>query len=754
MAKFSDPYKLVGARISDKYTIEAVIDRGGYGLVYRAFHEILRVPVALKFFTGLASAEEEQQGVLLERFAQEGALLTSLSTRSANIVQARDIGTLVTEDGTWMPYLVLEWLEGQSLERLLHSSESPERGRTREWLPVFNLLDGVARALAIAHAAGVAHRDIKPGNFFVLGDSLSPGVVVKLLDFGIAKVMPTDLAQTVGGGNEFTPKYGAPEQFDRTHGATGPWSDVFGFALVMLELLRGGARVFPQKEFMAVATACQDPNKRPTPRALGLPASDAVEAVFARALAVKVSDRYEHMAAFWNALGAALEVRDFLPVSTDTRWMMPTPGDARPGVSLRGRVADVSLVAAGGGARKAELGAFLPAAVRSAEAEPATRSEALASPTPGASEEHAEIFTNMPGTGEPLPLPRPEPPAPRRTLWLVVGPAILAAGAVAAGLMLWRGAPAEPVAASVAIADPAPPAIPATPPAAAPPTKPASPPAAAPPRCPADAVLIPGGKFFMGSDNVDKKSLVSARPAHQVEVADFCMDLREVSVADYAACSATGECKRAFRDSFWPQGSMVKKAWEDARAAYSPLCNEGAPGREQHPVNCVTWAQAGAYCHKQGKRLPSEAEWEFAARGSDGRPYPWGDPEPDAQHLNGCGQECVAWRLAAGLTDQGKIYAVDDGFPGTAPVGSFPAGKTQAGLLDMVGNVFEWTADDYRLYPDAPADAKPPEPGAKVIRGGAFNSTQADHAEPALRFPQDQAAHVHAVGFRCAKTPA
>jgi formylglycine-generating enzyme required for sulfatase activity/serine/threonine protein kinase len=704
VASLVDPYRLVGKQIADKYTVEAVIDRGGYGLVYRAFHEVLRVPVALKFFTGLAQVEDDQRELLLERFAQEGALLTSLSTRSANIVQARDMGTLTTEDGTRLPFLVLEWLEGSSLERLLHSRESPERGKSRGWREAFELLDGVARALAIAHAGGVAHRDIKPGNFFALGQDLRPGVVVKLLDFGIAKVMPADLSLTGAAGSDFTPKYGAPEQFDRRHGATGPWTDVFGFALVMLELMRGGTRVFGQKEFVTLALAVQDPASRPTPRTLGITTSDAVEAVFARALAIPVSERYEHMAAFWTALAAALEVHDFRPISAEP-WGTGLGGDLRPGTSQRARIVDVSL-------RDPGVGGVLAAGP--ATSQPGVTSMAL-------------------GTDA-----SPRGRSPRYALSLGVG----AIGVVALVLMVMtRASESAPSESAPTGSEPA---------AAAAPSPVAAP--APPPRCPEGMVLIAGGKFFMGSDNVDNRALASARPAHQVKVADFCLDLREVTVAEHEACSTRGECKRAFRDSMWPQGGTGRKAWEEARAAYSPLCNTGQAGRESHPVNCVTWEQAAGYCERAGKRLPGEAEWEFAARGSDGRAYPWGDEVPDARHLNGCGQECATWRKGAGLPEVPLLYASDDGHPGTAPVGSFPAGKTQAGLLDMVGNVFEWTADDFRPYPGAPADTPAPA-GMKVIRGGAFNSSQAEHAEPALRFPQDATAHVHAVGFRCAADP-
>ena len=755
MPKLSDPHNLVGATIAGKYTIEAVIDRGGYGLVYRANHDVLGQPVALKFFTGLAQAAADQREELVDRFTQEARLLMRLSTRSMNVVQARDILEMTTEDGTWMPYLVLEWIEGRSLEWLIYNSESPLRGQSRPMLEAFYLMDGVARALAIAHACKVAHRDIKPGNFMVLGEELKPGAVVKVLDFGIAKEMPSNVAMTAGGHTQFTPKYGAPEQFDRTHGATGPWTDVYGFALVLLEVTRGGPRVFAQRDFMSVANASQNVKERPTPRRLGIAVSDEVEAVFAKALAVAVSDRYEHMAAFWNDLGAALGVRDFVPVSAEAPPGMTT-SDERPAQSLLGRMGtkEMMLPVLPPGAVMPGSSPALPAAAveeaamsgagrssgtRRREAGTSTGSRRLAGlaaesakPVEGAADD--EVVT-VGGISKSQMMSKRAVKSSRAGLIAGGVAAVVACGVVVA-LVMSGGSPPPPT----EVAEPK----------TSEPTKEVAPVAVPAARCPEGMAFVAGGKFFMGSDNVDNTALAAARPAHQVEVADFCMDIHEVTVEAYAKCSSTGECKRAHREAVWPQGTMKDAAWAEARAAYSPLCNEGQAGREQHPVNCVTWEQADKFCAHLGKRLPREVEWEFAARGSDGRTYPWGDEPPDEKHLNGCGNECAAWRDAAKLPASGQLYEVDDGFAGTAPVGSFQAGKTQAGLLDMVGNVFEWTADDSVPYPGAPEGTKV-MPG-KVMRGGAFNSTQREHAEPALRFGQDPAAHVHAVGFRCAKT--
>lgn len=269
--------------------------------------------------------------------------------------------------------------------------------------------------------------------------------------------------------------------------------------------------------------------------------------------------------------------------------------------------------------------------------------------------------------------------------------------------------------------------------------------------CPLGMALVTGGKFFMGTD-ADDPVLASARPAHPAEVESFCIDLREVTLRQYRECSTKGECKRAFRESEWPRGSTDEASWRAQTSAHSELCNETRDDREEHPVNCVDWKQAQAFCEWRGATLPSEAQWEFAARGSDGRIYSWGDAKPSPAHMNGSGPEYIAWRASKGLPAHAALYDTDDGFVGTAPVGSTPEGRTQDGLLDMAGNVFEWTADEFRPYA-ADDDAAPVEKGRRVIRGGAFNSFQPQFADPALRFPQAEQAHTHGIGFRCASKP-
>jgi formylglycine-generating enzyme required for sulfatase activity/serine/threonine protein kinase len=700
-----DRYALVGTIVADKYAIERVVGEGGFGVVFRATHRIWDEPVALKCFTALSNAPIEMRDELLDQFVQEGKLLTKLSSRTTGIVQARDIGTLTTPGGAWLPYMVLEWLDGRTLESFLgHDGEVP-LGAPRGVFETFQVMDGVARALALAHAGGVAHRDIKPANFFVLGQELAPGVVIKMLDFGIAKVMQQQsqgaLKATGAQISSFTPSYGAPEQFDRSYGATGPWTDVYQMALVLVEMMRGGVPALSGDGFIQLAFASQNPDRRPTPRSFGLDVAEPVEAVFRKAMALQVSDRYANMSEFWGALALALGLRDYAPMPTDTSVAPITQSTLGPDVS-HARVAS-KLVAS-----------------------PVTQ------PRPPAT------VVNTSG-----PRVKPARTGGRAAVWAAAG-LLVAAGAAYAAVRAFPGD------------TPPPPPTGPTPTPTKPPEPPPGPPVATPPTvtpCPSDMVLVEGGRFFMGSDAEDPV-LAAARPAHKVEVARFCLDRYEVTAAAYEKCSASGNCKRAFTNSWWPQGAMTKAEWVKARKAYSALCNQGVAARADHPVNCVDWAQADEYCRQQGKRLPWEKEFEFAARGSDGRVYPWGDDPPSQRHLNGCGRECVEWRAAAGLPPVKPLYDADDGFPGTAPIGSYPAGKTQAGLLDVVGNVFEWTADAYSVYPQAGgAPATTPPSDNRVIRGGAFNSFEPAHTDPALRLPYDASAHTHGIGFRCAADP-
>ncbi|MSP26484.1 MAG: serine/threonine protein kinase, partial [Myxococcales bacterium] len=304
-----DPLGLIGTAIAEKYEVLKLAGEGGFSVVYKAQHLIWRQPVAMKFFVLLEKADPSARDRLLDEFIQEGRLMSELSSRSAAIVQARDIGKLQTSDG-WIPYMVLEWLDGIALDELL-IAEIRVRAPARDLVASMKLLEPVAAALEIAHRQGVAHRDMKPANVMVIGPNPREPLAVKVLDFGIAKVMGEQVEQqqmqeTGQQITAFTPSYGAPEQFSRKYGATGPWTDVYAMALILIELLRGGQRALEGETLFELgAVSCSD-TKRPVPSSFGLPTSPALEAVFAKALALEPKDRYPTMGAFWSGLTHAV----------------------------------------------------------------------------------------------------------------------------------------------------------------------------------------------------------------------------------------------------------------------------------------------------------------------------------------------------------------------------------------------------------------------------------------------------------------
>ncbi|MDP9034159.1 MAG: protein kinase, partial [Myxococcota bacterium] len=208
-----DSLGLVGTALGGKYDVERLVAETELSLVYRATHRVWRRPVAIKAFkaSGLGEAARQQ---LLESFVAEGALLMDLSERCAAICQARDVASVITARGDWIPYMVLEWLEGEPLDVML-MRERLARAQPRTSAAARRLLEPIAQALALAHERGIVHRDVKPGNVFVLADAGIDGACCKLLDFGIAKVASLSSAPSREGLGlqSFTPAYAAPEQF-------------------------------------------------------------------------------------------------------------------------------------------------------------------------------------------------------------------------------------------------------------------------------------------------------------------------------------------------------------------------------------------------------------------------------------------------------------------------------------------------------------------------------------------------------------
>src|SRR6478609_2409286 len=299
-----DPFGWVGATVDGKYRVDEVVGHGGFGIVYRAHHLGFEEKVALKCL----KLPKELQGGDRDRFRDslvaEGRLLLQLSRATTGVVQALDVGAVVSPSKIWTPYLVLEWLEGTPLDRdLLQRRQREEGGRSLE--EALDLLDGAVRALGVAHGMGIAHRDIKPANLFLV--ELAGKRTIKVLDFGIAKVLAESdsvtraFEETGGAVAAFTARYGAPEQFSRRFGATGPWTDVFALALVFVEVVLGGAAL-EGTDAAQLFVAASDKLIRPTLRPRGFDPGDAVEAVLATALSVDPRERYPNANAFWDAL--------------------------------------------------------------------------------------------------------------------------------------------------------------------------------------------------------------------------------------------------------------------------------------------------------------------------------------------------------------------------------------------------------------------------------------------------------------------
>ncbi|MCE9572739.1 MAG: protein kinase [Deltaproteobacteria bacterium] len=554
------------------------------------------------------------------RFQREAAAIAALRTR--HVVTIFDFGA--EPDGTL--YLVMELLVGHTLRAEI------DRPPAAMPLPrVQTIMDGALRGLGAAHRAGITHRDLKPENVFIA--ETDDGEVTKLLDFGIARVATKDAALTQSGALMGTPAYMAPEQVAGNRGQIGPWTDVYSMGVILYEALSGASPFAAETvtEVLGKVLGRQfEPLEKVRP---GLPA--AIYQVVDRAMSDEPEQRFAHADAMRDAW-------------TIAHGGVPTGSDAP-----RGQLRRVDAVA------KTE--ASSPAIVPVAATLPAGQA----------------VSTAAAATADPITRTAP------RGRGLLIGGALAVVAGGAAIVIATRGGGAPTIDAGApvvaATTSDAPIAIPidATVSDAAVPDAVAL---DAPPLDPA-LVRIDGATFAMGSDPALAKRAPDALPRHQVTVAAFAIDRREVTLAL-------------------------------ARSVLGPGVGGGTGDADDLPARNITAPQAEQVCAARGLRLPTEAEWELAARSAP---------------------------LA-----EGRLRTAGPRANAPDPVGTHPKDCTPSGICDLLGNVMEWTAD--------PWQQPSPKPDRRVVRGGSFRVAAADrfYASVDARTPAPPATPDPEVGFRCA----
>jgi formylglycine-generating enzyme required for sulfatase activity len=231
---------------------------------------------------------------------------------------------------------------------------------------------------------------------------------------------------------------------------------------------------------------------------------------------------------------------------------------------------------------------------------------------------------------------------------------------------------------------------------------------------------IPAGKFEMGSNDAKNPKYwidpddeatfpgLEEAPIHPVTVKAFCMDVTEVTVSAYRACVASSQC--------------TEPSLRDA------TCGWRRKDHDDHPVDCVTFSQASQYCAAVGKRLPTEEEWEYAARGTDGRRFPWGNTEPEFTFVS---------------AKPGFCWHIDQP---TCSVSQFPNTRSPFGVLNLVDNVSEWTSSYECSYATGVCTKN------RILRGGSVSSHAAGVRAAYREAAAESGLGAPRIGFRCARS--
>jgi len=699
-----------GQAIAHYHVIEK-LGHGGMATVYRAYDTRLERDVAIKVVRK-ESIPPEQLERILKRFEREAKALAKFI--HPHIVPVHDYG-----DYQGAPYLVMAYLPGGTLKEQI--------GKPMPAAQALACVIPIADALSYAHKRGIIHRDVKPSNILVTEEG-----VMMLSDFGIARLLEESTTQlTATGMGVGTPEYMAPEQWQ---GQAVAASDQYALGVVLFELLTGQRPFSADTPFAVALKVMNEPLPRPSDLAQGIP--PALERLLFKALARNPQERFEDMAALHNALQAQ-QHGNTAPVLAESAASPPTPPPAATKQEEEDHTFDVLSEA-----RPVSQATILPP--KQPAVATATKTAPAATPTPAKASKKVPAWLLWGGIAV-------------VTLACLVGAVVLLSGLFT---------PAQPTTPELGLAD--------TQPAAAmlthtPTVTQTSVPTATLTRTPQptatstpvpvlgigstmmrekdgmEMVYVPAGEFSMGSEEGDSDE----KPVHTVSLDAYWIDKFEVSNDQFAAFVADTkhetEAERlgwsfVFTGTEWQQ--VTGTYWRRPQGPDSSLNGLG-----NHPVVHVSWFDADAYCRWAGGRLPTEAEWEKAARGTDGRTYPWGN-----QPVNGSLANFADKNLPVDWADK----SVDDGYTFTSPVGSYPAGASPYGAMDMAGNVWEWVADwyDSGYYGKSPLQnpGGPVSGEYRVLRGGSwFNTVYL--VRSACRLRGGPSGTLSLNGFRCVSPP-
>jgi formylglycine-generating enzyme required for sulfatase activity len=569
------------------------------------------------------------------------------------------------------PYIVMRYMPGGSLRERA-------AGRALPLAEVAHILQRLAPALDKAHRRGIIHRDLKPDNI-LFDDEGEPF----LSDFGIAKILEASGALT-GTSLIGTPAYMSPEQARAARNLDGR-TDVYSLGVIVFQLLTGQLPYHADTPMGLAVAHINDPIPSILSVKPDLP--PASEGVMRRALAKDRDQRYATAAELTRAVGAIAEgqaAKTTMAVNEVQVVEPPATGAGATVLEPRASTAVPPALAAPPAANTA------PPAIVEPAVSPTTPAPLVPPPAPA---DTPQAVTAPPVTAGAA---SPPPRAKRRSRLWGFGLAGVGAGVVACALLVVGGLIALPR------------LLPALP------FRPLVTPVATQLSELGDTVMVfvPAGTFEMGSDSGQDDE----QPSHTVYLDDFWIDRTEVTNGMYLVCVVAGECEAPRYTSSATRVSYYRN-----------------PAFYDYPVVNISWDDASDYCAAFGRRLPTEAEWEKAARGTDQRTYPWGNDTPLPNLLN-----------SAKFTGD------------TSEVGIYLGGASPYGALDMAGNVFEYVADWYDSdYYSASPVQNPLAPSSgefRAVRGGSWISPP-NAVEVVSRSIGIPGVVDGTTGFRCARTP-